>query len=288
MKEVYKFFGFGNSFINMMETIGTNRKACILFEDGSISNNFELGSGRPQGDSPSPLQYNMGEQIVLLKIELDPSIASVFQHLLAPRFVMNLVPDPRRAGLDASYNQHFGQESNRETDKANSFADDNSTATLANYESLSALKKVVEDFAIISGLKSNAEKTTLLQIGSVTPLPNDVLELGFNVVEDVTLLGMRFDRDLTTLTSHFNDVLGKVQRIREFWERFNLTLPGRIRVCKTFMLSQVGYLGSIIKPNENQFKLLQECMDKFCTGSMNIAKKKLYLPPEEGGLTWFD
>ena len=165
MKEVYKFFGFGNSFINMMETIGTNRKACILFEDGSISNNFELGSGRPQGDSPSPLQYNMGEQIVLLKIELDPSIASVFQHLLAPRFVMNLVPDPRRAGLDASYNQHFGQESNRETDKANSFADDNTTGTKADFESLSALAEIVANFGDFSGLKSNAEKTTLIQIG---------------------------------------------------------------------------------------------------------------------------
>jgi hypothetical protein len=52
----------------------------VWYEDGTISESFDLGTGRPQGDGPSPLQYNMGEQIVLLKIELDPEIASVFQH----------------------------------------------------------------------------------------------------------------------------------------------------------------------------------------------------------------
>jgi hypothetical protein len=78
----------------------------------------------------------MGEEIVLLKIELDPQVGSVFQHQLLPRFVMDLVPDPRRRGVDAHYNTHLPQESHRETDKADGFADDNSMAMLANFESL--------------------------------------------------------------------------------------------------------------------------------------------------------
>ena len=139
MSEVYKFFGFGENFINVMDTIGTGRTAAILFEDGEISQNFDLETGRPQGDGPSPLQYNMGEEIVLLKIELDPQVASVFQHQLLPKFALDLVPDPRRRGVDSSYNTHLSQESNRETDKADGFADDNSTATLANFESLNEL-----------------------------------------------------------------------------------------------------------------------------------------------------
>ena len=68
MREVYIFFGFGNDFIKMLETIGTNRTAAIIYEDSSISNEFDLETGRAQGDGPSPLQYNMGEQIILLKI----------------------------------------------------------------------------------------------------------------------------------------------------------------------------------------------------------------------------
>ncbi len=70
MSEVYKFFGFGELFVNMMDTLGNNRNASIIFEDGTTSENFGLETGRPQGDGPSPLQYNMGEEILLLKIEL--------------------------------------------------------------------------------------------------------------------------------------------------------------------------------------------------------------------------
>jgi len=284
MEQVFKFFGFGPEFINIMNTIGTGRTASIIFEDGSLSKPFDLESGRPQGDGPSPLQYNMGEEILLLKIELDPEIASVFQHQLLPRFALDLVPDPKRGGVDADYNDHFSQESTRETDKADSFADDNSSTTLANFRSLSRLNEVVFNFGNFSGLKSNAEKTTLLQIGNVNPLSQEIIGLGFNSVQEVVLLGMTINRDLSALLEHFTETRGKVLRIREYWERFNLSLPGRISVCKTFMLSQIGYLGCIITPTEAQFKALQKELDEFCLGPLRIAKKKLYLPVNEGGL----
>jgi hypothetical protein len=100
MTEVYRFFGFGEEFINMANTIGTGRTASIIYDDGTLSPEFNLETGRPQGDGPSPLQYNMGEEIVLLKIELDPRVRSVYQHALLPRFAMDLVPDPKRKGVD--------------------------------------------------------------------------------------------------------------------------------------------------------------------------------------------
>jgi hypothetical protein len=139
MTEVFKFYGFGKHFFKILNTIGTNRTAAIIFEDGSLSQNFNLETGRTQGDGPSPLLYNMGEQILLLKIELDPGIASVFNHQLLPRFNMDLIPDPRMNGKDLHYNTHLSVESSRNTDKADSFADDNSTATLATLESLGNL-----------------------------------------------------------------------------------------------------------------------------------------------------
>ncbi len=282
MAEVFRFFGFGESFINIMDTIGTGRTASIIFDDGTISHEFDLETGRPQGDGPSPLQYNMGEEIILLKIELDPSISSVYNHMLAPRFAMDLVPDPRRKGIDADYNIHLSQESNRETDKADGFADDNSTATAATLGSLNTLKETCTVFAEFSGLKSNADKTTLLQIGTVTNLSDEIRDLGFLITEKVKLLGMDFDRNLSSLTTHFDEVLGRVNRIIEYWERFNLSLPGRISICKTFMVSQIGYLGCIITPSDLQVKRLQTALDNFCLGSTRLAKKRLYLPANEG------
>jgi hypothetical protein len=67
-------------FIEMMSTLGNKRmKRCarIILEDGSLSQPFPLGRGRAQGDGPSPRQYNIGEQILLLKIEFDPVIKSI-------------------------------------------------------------------------------------------------------------------------------------------------------------------------------------------------------------------
>jgi hypothetical protein len=103
----------------------------------------------------------MGKEIILLKIELDPRVSAVYNHLLAPRFTINLVPDPRRKGIDSDYNLHLSKESNRETDKADGFADDNPTATTATLGSLIALKDFCLEFASFSGLKLNADKTIL-------------------------------------------------------------------------------------------------------------------------------
>jgi hypothetical protein len=197
---------------------------------------------------------------------------------------MDLVPDPKLKGRDASYNTHLAVESDRSTDKADSFADDNSTATLANAASLGNLKNFVEEFAGFSGLHSNADKTTLLQIGRIAPLDPEVINLGFNIVNEVNLLGIMVDNNLTMFTNHFETVIQKVTGIIEYWERFYLSLAGRINVCKTFMLSQIGYAGSFITPNNNQIKRLQDLMDNFCLNNLRIARKKLYLSPCTGGL----
>jgi hypothetical protein len=168
---------------------------------------------------------------------------------------MDLVPDPRRKGINIDYNVHFSQESHRETDKADGFADDNSTATEANIGSLQALKDICTEFSSFSGLQSNAEKTTL-ENWYCANLTEEILQLGFNVVDKVKLLGMDIDRTLSSLNNFFGDVAVKITQMIEHWERFYLTLPGRISICKTFMISQIGYPGSIIMPSDAQIKRL--------------------------------
>jgi hypothetical protein len=284
MTQVYKFFGFGAEFINMMDTIGTGRTANILFDDGSLSNEFDLETGRPQGDGISPLKYNMGEQIVLLKIELDPEIASVFQHMIVPRFILNLTPDPRKKGVDRDYNLHLAQESNRETNKQNAFADDNTACTLSRVSCVEKIRDVCSNFANFSGLRTNMAKTTLLLVGNADHHEDGLINVGFTVGQEFLLLGMVINRDLSALNSYFDEISVKVARLIEYWERFYLTLPGRIDVCKTFMLSLIGYLGCIITPSPEQILRLQTLMDNFCQGHLRIAKKKLYTPPHEGGL----
>jgi hypothetical protein len=71
MEKVYEFFGFGDRIKRWLRSIGTNRSACILLSDGKLSDPFKLGKGHAQGDSPSPLLYNLAAQIQIFRIELD-------------------------------------------------------------------------------------------------------------------------------------------------------------------------------------------------------------------------
>jgi hypothetical protein len=84
MTEVFRFFGFSVNFIQILYTIGTNRSAAIIFEDGTLSRNFNLETGRTQGDGPSPLLYNMGEQILLLKIPVLLQYINTSKYLTSP------------------------------------------------------------------------------------------------------------------------------------------------------------------------------------------------------------
>jgi len=172
MRAVYEFFGFGPQFIRLLETLGNNRTACIAFDDGSHSPEITLECGRAQGNTSSPVEYNMAEQILLFKIELCPEIRSVYiNHFIArpylPHPVQQPVPEPLTADIE---NPDFRNESGFETSKSDSFADDNSTGTLLEIESLQALKTILIDFAEISGLKCNTDKTVLMPIGPRVPV----------------------------------------------------------------------------------------------------------------------
>ncbi len=46
--------------IRMSEALGNGRAARIILDDGNYSDVIELSRCRPQGDSPSPRQLNMG------------------------------------------------------------------------------------------------------------------------------------------------------------------------------------------------------------------------------------
>jgi hypothetical protein len=124
MAKAYTFFGLEENFIKLLLTLGSRRTACISYDDGSISPPFNLERGRTQGNGPSPCEYNIGQQILLLKIELCLEIASIFNHLQVPRKVFGRLNMPHPAILEAIRSENnpcFETESKCETDKAEGF-----------------------------------------------------------------------------------------------------------------------------------------------------------------------
>jgi len=297
-----EFFNFGPNFRNMIKTIATNRLACIILPNGLVSANFPLERGNAQGDSPSPLLFNIANQILLLKLDLDLNIKGIgsikWQHLpnLLPGQVPEPVPDPapvpalipNEDNWFPNNNNNFSTECNRETATMNCFADDatgNMTPTLQNLENV---KTVLQNFAQISGLTCNFDKTSIMLVGFGDNPKPDLTTLGFMVTESIKILGFEISNDLTTLQQHFDTAAQKIVKIIAFWSRFRLSMPGRIAIAKTFLYSQVAYYGAVLLPSKEQTKTLNNLIFRYVSGTRPIATDKLILPVSKGGLGLFD
>jgi hypothetical protein len=129
----------------------------------------------------------MAQQVFLFKLELCPEIKSVFVNHLVPRLIsfQEELEDEGVPREDFIPEDEFSNESNRETDKGEGFADDTSGLSLFELESLKTLKQAMLDFGEFSGLKCNVEKTVLMQIGNIQPPPQEIIDLGFTFVKSI-------------------------------------------------------------------------------------------------------
>jgi hypothetical protein len=276
LREVFKFFNFGPYLTSWLTLIGQNRTACIIMDDGNYSRNFALERGRAQGDNISPNTFNFGEQILLFKIELDPRIKSVWEN--APRIGIPLANN---------INPFFMYESCHETGKNESMADDNTTITRYETGSLRALRNNLDNFSTISGLKCNFDKTMIMPIGAVDDIDN-IDTAGFTKVDNITLLGLEISKDADNFENSFRKIYTKIQNLVRFWERFHLSLPGRIAVLKTLLIPQINYLGCFLDISDDVLADIQNTLDSFVINTLKVSKERRYLPPEQGGLGIFN
>ena len=113
----------------------------------------------------------MGQQILLFRIELDPNLKGVFQHFLKPSNPFLLDQN------NSAVNKRFVCESERETDKAEGFADDTSALALLSQSNLLWLKNVLVQFSTFSGLRCNFDKSFVIPVGNTENISNlDVCE----------------------------------------------------------------------------------------------------------------
>ena len=275
MEKIYRFFGFGPVITRWLRAIGTGRTARISLGNGRYTDYFPLLRGHAQGDSPSPLLYNFAAQILLFKIELSDGIRRV-------------VPNPMLPGLVKPSDHHLC-ESNKETGKCDCFADDNSTITMFDFRDLNCLKNILLDFKKISGLSTNIEKSAILRIGNTQgDTPPEITSLGFKISTEIELLGFTVSNDDICTHRNFERVLEKVKSITRFWDRFNLTLSGKLNVYKSLLLSQLTYKATILMPDKNFIDNFNEIAEKFVLKGLSVAKNRLYKRPADGGIGMID
>jgi hypothetical protein len=173
-------------------------------------------------------------------------------------------------------------EAGGETDRNESLADDNTTLLMMEEENLRKLRRVLDSFGSISGLKCNFNKTVVMPIGDTSLALDDYSE--FTVRDSVKLLGMTINNDLDNVDDIFFDIGERILNLVLFWSRFRLTLTGRIAILKTLLIPQINYLGCFLTPSRKMIDSLQDMLDEFAMGNLPCARSRRYLPPEKGGL----
>jgi hypothetical protein len=312
VNEVYKFFGFGPLLINALNTISTGRTASIILGDGRTTAPFVLGSGFPQGNPPSPNQFNLVQQIFLFKMELDPRIERLKIVTLdpfagaplpvsapvpvcapvpapVPEPLPEPLPVPAAAGLAVvPVRDQYGQkESNGETGNVESFADDATVMAKLTLLALQTITEILNSFGQLSGLKCNVDKSQIMIVGTNT-VPEYVDQFGFVVVTSLKILGFDITTNAADLEQNISKATDKIKNIIRFWSRFRLSLVGRINVAKTLLISQLNYFVSIIPVPEAILEETSTIINNFIKGSLKINREAIALDVDRGGIGFFD
>ena len=105
---------------------------------------------------------------------------------------------------------------------------------------------------------------------------------GIKLTNQIDILGVTINSDADNQKNIFEKFFIKIVNLIAFWDRFKLTLPGRILVTKMYMISQINYVGSFLEPDEEWLFRTQETIDHFAIGTLKISQYRRYCPPEGG------
>ena len=100
----------------------------------------------------------------------------------------------------------------------------------------------------------------------------------------MTILGYLGSNNQNMSEINFNSVLERIRGQIQLWSKFRLSLPGRITIAKTFLLSQIGYFSSIIQFNTNMISMLKLEIGIYLKSKFKIRIDKVFQNIYYGGL----
>jgi hypothetical protein len=271
---VYDFFNVGPRIKKWITLLSTKRKACVILDAGKTTDFFDLERGNAQGDTISPFLFNLGYQILLFKLELSLQIEGT------------------QTDTAREVNTHFEEETGQallvsNDPKVSAMADDCTLLVNLTVNNLRTIVDYLENFESLSGLGCNLEKTALMPVGRLSPISQEIRDIGLQIVSEITLLGAVIKNTGVSYEENVKKITEKVRKQVNFWSRFNLSLPGRINIAKTFMYSQVNYIGCFLPLGDKGLNDISFELERFVKGKLHIGKQRIYDDVKNGGLGLF-
>ena len=242
-------FNFGPIFQNWISIFYNEISSCVI-NNNVTSTYFPIKRGVRQGDPLSPLLF-------ILVIEI---------------FNIKLRNSNKVNGL------RFGEEEI----KVLGYADD-MTAILPSTGDAKELLILLKDFKNVSGLKVNKEKCEGLWLGRFKA--NKEKPLGIKWQGYVKILGIYISYDLNvSQNKNFEEKILTLKSNLRNWQRRHLTHGGKILIIKTFGISQIMYLCSVLKIPDWAEKEINEAIFRFLwNGKHNKVKANVITQDYEDG-----
>ena len=127
------------------------------------------------------------------------------------------------------------------------------------------------DFKKLTGLETNYEKTSIITLNYPAFSQQIIKDIGYTPVTQATILGFQVSTVSDMNVLNHDKIILKINKQINFWNKLFLSLPGRICIAKTFMLSQIGYLAALINFSHTQINTLRHMIGTFIKGKLKIS-----------------
>lgn len=262
IEQVLDYMNFGVDVKKWVNLFYSEITSCVMV-NGEYSEYFPIGRGVRQGDPLSPYLFLLCAEILAQAIRENDNIKGI-----------------KIENTESLISQ---------------FADDTALYLDGSKDSFEHCIRVLTQFASISGLTINFQKTVVVWLGSRKNCNTRYLR-DMNFTWDpggaenskFKYLGIYFSTKILDIVSlNFENKLQEIDKILKNWSKRFLTPFGKITVIKTLALSKLTYLFTNIPDPELKFmKDLETRLYTFLWGSRTnkINKKHVCLNKFEGGL----
>jgi hypothetical protein len=248
-------------FVPIFNLLYEKQKVCINV-NGRMLDGYEIKNGVKQGDSLSCILFIMC---------MDPLIRNIEGNNNISQAEINDIPLP----------------------KALAYADDITCIVERDRNSIKGIFEEYERLTKASGLTLNADKTEILDVyENRHRVTYEGIMHHLQGAKSVRINGVVFNKDIRQmLEENVEHLTTKIEAMLRGWRARQLSLLGRILIYKTFGMSQVIYVLSIISLNARQYKKIDTIFNNFIWGrelmgtstGARIGKARLLTPVEYGG-----
>ena len=251
------YFNFGRSIKSWVKLFYEDAFSCVLV-NGHLTNRFRIERGCRQGDPLSPYIFLLCAEILNILVRKSSNINGLTIKNVQYRIIQ--------------------------------YADDTVITLDGSKNDLREILKILDYFAICSGLTINKQKTKAIWIGKNKDRKdyiqvNDELEWVFYGY--FRYLGIDFSHDLQNMVKHnFTEKIEQIRAQMSLWLKRSLTVLGRITVVKSLLVSKLNYLFlSLPNPPDEIMKEINRFLFNFIWEGKpdKISRNQIIQPYHIGG-----